>query len=250
MKELIVPATGLKLSDGSIVILARFPGTKWILHQGWYTYNNQQSLGWYFCSIPDKITIPAIESDLNTLTVVSGEYSCPPKPYPEPPTPCPPPEPPKPQGPQFTEEYQSELDAAFISVDTIADRNKLLEDDRELPNGKIVRVNYIDGETSSKYYRWDANNQCWREETFGSELPDDYVTRDQLAQEVQNQIQTADIPGIVDEAIKTSSTIDDKIAEEVTGQVSEQLPALVDGRIDELKVTVNELVADAEWGKI
>lgn len=249
MKELIVPATGLKLTDGSIVILARFPDTKWIVHNGWYTYNNQQCMGWYFCSIPDKTILPAIESDLNALTLVSPEYPCPPKPTPIPPTPCPPPEPPQPKGPQFTEEYQSELDAAFISVDTIADRNKLL-DDREIPNGKIVRVNYIDGETSAKYYRWDANNKCWREETFGGQLPDDYVTKDQLSQEVQSQIEATDIPGIVETSIQTSTTIDTKISEEVTAQVSEQLPELLDEALQSLQSTVDELATDAEWGKI
>lgn len=249
MKELIVPATGLKLSDGSIVILARFPDTKWIVHNGWYTYNNQQSMGWYFSSIPDKNTLPVTDTDLNTLIVVSPEYPCPPRLIPGPPSPQPSP-PPEPHKDKFTDTYQQELDAAFISVDTIADRNKLLDDDREIPNGKIVRVNYVDGETSAKYYRWDANNQCWREETFGSELPDDYVTKAELSKEVEEQIQSADIPSMVDEAIQTSSIIDDKISESVDQQVSEKLPPLVDTKLEDIEKQVSELVADAEWGKI
>lgn len=247
MKELIVPATGLKLSDGSIVILARFPDTKWVVHNGWYTYNNQQSMGWYFSSIPYKNTLPVTDTDLNSLIVVSPEYPCPP-----PPGPGPGPKPPQPAPPKarFTEEYQHELDAAFISVDTIADRNKLLEDDRDIPNGKIVRVNYIDDETSAKYYRWDANNECWKVETFGSELPEDYVTQDELVTEVQRQIQSADIPKMVDDAIQSSGSIDDKIAESVDQQVSEKLPPLVDTKLEAIQQEVNQLVSDSEWEKI
>lgn len=88
-KYLIVPNTGLELVDGSIVMITKFPDTKWIVHYGWYSFNDQPSMGWYFCSIPDKTILPVSEDDLNTVIVISTECGCCPcPPNPKPCCPC------------------------------------------------------------------------------------------------------------------------------------------------------------------
>lgn len=250
MNQLIVPSTGLKLVDGSIVMLARYPGTKWIVHNGWYTFNNQQSMGWYFCSIPSKLIVPANDEDLNSLTLVSeGGQECPCPPYPPHPHPYPPhPQPPTPHPEhleKFTESLKNELDAAFISVDTIADRNALLDNDRKLPNGKLVRVNYIDDSEGHKYYRWDANNEVWKEESFGID-DSKYVTKEQLVEEVSKQIDDEDIPGKVEAAIQESESI----KEEISSQVQEIVPTEVEKSTLEIKQDLDKISSDLEWEEL
>lgn len=169
MSCIVVPDTGLKLVDGSVVILAKYPGTKWILHQGWYTYQGNQYNGWYFCSIPAQVTLPVNDEDLRMLTLVSsdnGGPSCPPGPYPPTP-PCPP-------GPHHPGDFAKELDRAWISVETIAERDYL--NTRLLPNGKIVRVNNVMG--VPKYYRWNQVTQTWDNETFGIDTTNFMRTED------------------------------------------------------------------------
>lgn len=96
-----IPNSELKLIDGNIVILHRFPNTKWIVHNGWYTYQCKQYNGWYLTSIPAGTVIPLSESDLMNLTVTSNNRedcnpSCPPYPGSGWDCPCPPPGPPGP----------------------------------------------------------------------------------------------------------------------------------------------------------
>lgn len=88
-----IPNTNCKIYDGSIVMIARFPQTKWIVHNGFYSYSGEQQSGWYFQSIPAGTIIPMNSADLTTLTIISNPSSdphvCPP-PGPAPgPTPCP-----------------------------------------------------------------------------------------------------------------------------------------------------------------
>lgn len=88
-----IPNTHCKIYDGSIVMIARFPQTKWIVHNGFYSYSGQQQSGWYFQSIPAGTIIPMNSADLTTLTIISNPSSdphvCPP-PGPAPgPIPCP-----------------------------------------------------------------------------------------------------------------------------------------------------------------
>lgn len=162
MSALIVPDTGLELVDGSIVILARFPSTKWVVHYGWYTYSGQQMMGWYFCSIPANTVIPASDADLRMLKVVSnsGSCNCPGNAAPVVPAP---PAPGCPPGGPIQGHQAWELDRAFISVNTIAERNLLNK--RLLPDGKIVRVGN-DGD-GPQYYRWNQVTGEWEIEHFG-----------------------------------------------------------------------------------
>lgn len=168
MNQLIVPDTGVQLVDGSIVILSRFPGTKWIVHNGWYTYQGQQYMGWYFCSIPSQTIMPVSNTDLRLLTVVNDSgCGCNPGPVPTPPEPsCPCPPCPGPQPIPFTPKMAFQLDRAWISVDTIAQRDQLSDSKKLLPDGKIVRVNETPDGTPA-YYRWSQVKQVWETETFG-----------------------------------------------------------------------------------
>lgn len=98
MKHFIqIPHTEQRLVDGSIVVLQRFPNTKWIVHNSWYTYLGQQYNGWYFCSIPSQTIVPMNARDLHGLTIVSNFV---PGPSPNAPRPAKPPLPPGPVWPQ------------------------------------------------------------------------------------------------------------------------------------------------------
>lgn len=181
MSSLIVPDTGVELYDGAVVMLVRFPNMKWILHNGWYTYQNQTCTGWYFSSIPANTILPVSQEDLKLITVISnnGNTCCPPKPFPPECNPCPP-RPPRPVGIPFTHHMAEELNRAFISVNTLAQRNELNK--RLLPDGKLVRVNDVNGE--AKYYVWDQSEEVWKDADFGSgEGPvGDFLTKEEADQ--------------------------------------------------------------------
>ena len=147
-----LPDSGYKLYDGTIVILSRFPGTRWIVHNGHYMYNGSSYTGWYFSSIPAQTTLPVTVEDLR-LCIIVDTGNCPPyPPCPIPPGPCPAPAP----VPDMARmEYQ--LDRAFITVETLEERDRLVR--YNLPNGKMVRVNSVDG--SAQYYEWDDVNKQW-----------------------------------------------------------------------------------------
>lgn len=108
MKEFLkIPCSEQRLVDGSIVILDRFPNTKWIVHNDWYTYQNVRYNGWHFSSIPSRTILPCSDRDLCHLVVISGgdcDCGCdcrpkPPHPHPHPPQPGPGPDPKPEPGP-------------------------------------------------------------------------------------------------------------------------------------------------------
>ena len=152
--HIVVPNTGQQLYSGTILIISRFPNIRWVLQYGWYTYNNQKSTGWYLSSIPGGTILPVTESDLNCAIVVQANSSqmCPVPPHPHP---HPGPQPPTPGPTPST--MQEMLDRAMITVDTIAQRNSL--NNQFLPNGKMVRVNDVDGEV--RYYEWSDALLDW-----------------------------------------------------------------------------------------
>lgn len=65
--------------------------------------------------------------------------------------------PPVPVNPIYEKDILSQIYASFISVDTIEDRDALNPD--VLSDGKIVRVNNVDGE--SKYYVYVRASTAW-----------------------------------------------------------------------------------------
>lgn len=215
MNYLQVPDSNLRIYDGSIVILARIPEIRWIVHHGWYNYHGRQHQGWYFSSIPAETILPVDPEDLKMITVVSDKQNkhCPPPPGPphppHPPYPPYPPEPPYPPYPPcppdpdmrpafFSQEFKKELQKAFISVANIEERDKLLEY-YKIPDGKIVRVADVNGEV--RFYAWSAFNDRWEDSDFvlQEDLDENYYTSDET-----------------DEFI---STLDDKITEVDTHSV-------------------------------
>ena len=165
MNKLFIPGSNIEISDGTVVTLANYPGVKWIVHYGWYRYNGTQCYGWYFSSIPTQTTMPVTDDDLATCAViVSPDGQCPPGPCPPYP-PCPPgPGPhPCPPGPPVPPS-RPVVDPAFITVQTLIDRDRINAFGKYVPDGKLVRVNNVDGQV--KYYVWNAYNNVWDETTI------------------------------------------------------------------------------------
>lgn len=214
MNYLKVPDSNIKLTDGSVVMLARFPGTKWVVHYGWYNYSGRNAMGWYFSSIPAETIIPVSNSDLQLIVLVDqGQTSdvpesigdpspmipCPPGPTPGP-SPCPPgPMPPRPpfnptpdglfplpdgadRSPvsYFSKNDKYLLDASWISLPSIKYRDAL-STIIKIPDGKVVKINNVDGKT--RYYSWDAVDQRWNEKFYENdteELLVDYYNKEEI----------------------------------------------------------------------
>ena len=178
---LIIPGTNKKLYVGSVVILYRLPNLQWILHCGFYNYNGQRQKGWYFSSIPSDTTMPVYSEDLVNIKVIDSP--CPPiPPCPCPPIPPSPPEPPAPIPTVFTPEDKKHLDAAMLTVDTIADRDALGTEG--IQDGKIVRVNDSDGEGTLEYYSWNADENKWELAPLGYR----YMTREEVIHAIGDSI--------------------------------------------------------------
>lgn len=193
MSNLTVPGTNVQLADGDVVILSSYPDTKWILHNGWYTYAGQQQMGWYFVSIPYNEILPMSKDDLQYITVVSGGAG-----LPAPGHDCCHPHTP---GPQMNPQMKWELDRSMVCVATIAERDLLAR--RLLPHGKLVRV--ADTGDGPKYFAWNQIHSRWDEEKFTPDI----VLDDKLNVDSSNGIENQ----AVAQAIQTVSINDDQAAE-------------------------------------
>lgn len=150
------------LLEGRVVTLRRFPASKFIMHLGWFQYDNENRYGWYFKSVTGNIVLPIVESDCRDMVIVdwnhighsldipprliSGEL---PEEYQEMPA-------------YITNDEKKLYDSAFITVETLTDRYAL--ESYDIPNGKIVRVNEVDGEV--KYYVWNKSILSWEDFVF------------------------------------------------------------------------------------
>lgn len=182
----IIPGTGQKVYEGSVVMLYRLPNLRWILHYGYYSYNGKKQKGWYFSSIPSDTTMPVFNEDLVAMKVIDGQ------PGPMPPVPPFPPFPPFPPGPgpmppapipiPFTPHDKMQVDAAMLTLDNLTERDKL--SNSLLQDGKIVRVNDIDGHGTIEYYSWNAQASAWEEASLGYR----YMTRDEIMESVADDI--------------------------------------------------------------
>ena len=189
MDQLTIPDTNVVLYPGSIVILAEYPYTKWIVKHGWYTYRDQQLNGWYFRSITDGTILSLSNVNLSTITLVSqGER--PPHPVPPPPPmPGPMPVPGRPPMPGygFSPKDADRLRRAMLTVDSIQQRDAL--DDGNLPNGKLCRVNNVNG--TVKYYAYDVTTSAWIEQpiNFLTETAADekYVSQESFNWELMSE---------------------------------------------------------------
>ncbi len=186
MRYLNVPNSDLRLVDGNVVKLERFEGINWILHDGWFNYEDRRYQGWYFVSIPDQTILPLSDQDLYGIVLVSSktneidpnfiDYDCPhhkPHHHDHPgglyPPVCPDPEPRRQAF--FSEALKKQLEEAFISVPTIKHLKELSRKSR-LRDGKIVRVNNTDG-NKPKYFIWSASLERWL--AFEDFISDEYL---------------------------------------------------------------------------
>ena len=229
----LTTSTGVELTDGMIVQLARFPGTNWIVHNGWYVYQGVSYMGWYFCSIPANTILPVNEEDLQLLTVVSSSSSstCAPSPSTSPPSYS------KPSVQPNDHDLLHMVEKAWITVETLEERNRL--NIKLVPNGKIVRVNNVDGEV--KYYCYNQATSTWEETAFGGSLSEEYITKDEVQETIDNAINTAvsniDVTDLVKET--TESIFQETVSEMVNTAVSE-----INEQVNSLVETVNDI---PEW---
>ena len=144
---IVIPGTDIRLYDGDIVKISNKPRVKWIVHAGWYIYNEVQNFGWYFVSIKDGSILPVSVIDLTlvsldtTKTQGSGLYDGKVVNYTRP----------------FTLADAEILNRTFITLDTLEQRDNI--DHQKLINGKMVRVNNEEG--PANYYVWNAETQTW-----------------------------------------------------------------------------------------
>lgn len=262
MNYLSVPDSKLKLVDGNVVQLERFPGLKWVLHNGWYSYNGRQYSGWYFSSIPSQTILPVSNQDLRMITLVSSkpsdeypEYPLPPS-HPGPgypddgyyhhhhhhhpnenpggphspifPPVCPDPEPEKPAF--FSTAYKAQLDSAFISVPTLKKRDLL--DTTKLPDGKIVRVNSVNGEP--KYYAWSAFNDHWEELNF--------VLQESLEEQLSNYYDKTEVNQYLEAANGRIDSLKRMLTEARTAL--EETISGVDRKVDNLSSSTDERLSE------
>jgi hypothetical protein len=154
------------LFEGRVVQLQRFPNQKFIMHNGWFEYDNQRQEGWYFKSVSGNIILPIYPSDLIDMVVVDWNdfYHIPDIPVrvisgepieDDPLAPA-----------YITEAEKANYDAAFISVETLEGRDNLAV--FGIPNGKIVRVNEL-----GKYYIWNQSTTEWDTLNFSIESDGD-----------------------------------------------------------------------------
>jgi hypothetical protein len=192
MEQLNIPDTNTVLYPGSIVILAEYPYSKWIVKYGWYTYKDQQLNGWYFRSITDGTVLSLSNVNLAAITLVSqGERPAQPCPPPPPmPGPAPTPGPRPTPGYGFTPREADQLRRSFITVDSIRQRDAL--DDGNLPDGRICRVNNVNGRP--KYYAYDVSTSTWIEQPidFMTETVADekYVSKEEFDWELMSDPQS------------------------------------------------------------
>lgn len=152
---LVIPGTNIRLYDGDVVKISNRPNQKYIIHYGWFIYSGAQNYGWYFESISTGEVLPSSIVDLTlctlttTKTIGSEKYDGKVVNYTRP----------------FTDADSEMLSRAFITVDTVAQRDNL--DKKLVMNGKIVRVNDI-GIGAPAYYIWNSELNAWEiAEGFG-----------------------------------------------------------------------------------
>lgn len=154
MLYVVIPGTDIRIYDSDIVKIDTKPNLKWIAHCGWFFYQGGQSYGWYFVSIKDGEILPASTIDLTLCSLAalktqgSEIYDGRVENYTRP----------------FTPADAEMLRRAFITVDTIAQRDNL--DKQKLVDGKLVRVNDVGGLV--EYYSWNASTQVWDKVDWGS----------------------------------------------------------------------------------
>lgn len=216
-RYLVIPSTRKKVYEGDVITLARLPGTKWVAEFGWYTYYNYQYSGWYLTGIPDGEVMPLNDEDLDEITIIStnsSEDNCN----------CNRPQPFPPDGGKHLGPGPN-LDRAWISVDTIAQRDRLSH--KPLPDGKIVRVNRTTNDGDPKYFVWNAVTESWDDFSFiGDEVQ--YLTRGDVLDLLQEK------------------EIQKSLIQTIQEQIESQVPDIVDNKLKGINKDVNDLTKRVE----
>ncbi len=146
-KYVVVPGTNIRLYDGDIVRITKYPKSKFQIHCGWYVFENAQNFGWYLSNIKSGKVLPVDTIDLTTCSLITSEsqgskyHSGSEIQYTRP----------------FTDSDYEMLNRTFITLDTIEQRDSL--DTSRLRHGKLVRINGDDDVPA--YYAWNANTKLW-----------------------------------------------------------------------------------------
>ena len=151
---IVIPGTGIRLYDGYVVTLSDYPGDTFIVKHGYYhTADDTVVFGWHFISTLTSLSFPVSDELLRTVTILMPTY---PSPDQEP----------KDEEP-FTIQLKEQLLSAFITVDTMDDLTNLALL-YEIPNGKLVRVNDVNGAGPKYYVAVVVDDEVtWTEITFG-----------------------------------------------------------------------------------
>ena len=147
LNYLVIPGTDVRIYDGDIIKISNKPRTKWVVHYGWFIYQEVQNYDWYLVSISTGDILPASVIDLTLCTLLtiktqgSTWYDGKVVNYTRP----------------YTAADAEALNRTFITVDTIEQRNNI--DPHTLVNGRVVRVNDVAGLV--QYYAYNAANKDW-----------------------------------------------------------------------------------------
>jgi hypothetical protein len=156
VKYVVIPGTNVRLYDGDIVKVTKYPRSKFQIHCGWYMFDSKQNFGWYLSNVKSGKTLPLDTIDLTTCSLITSEAqgatykSGPEIQYTRP----------------FTDSDAEMLSRTFITLDSIEQMNNL--DPFKLVNGKMVRINNDDG--SATYYVWNASEYRWEPTDFGENI--------------------------------------------------------------------------------
>ena len=153
-KSIVIPGTNIKLYDGDLVTITNRPHIKWVVHYGWFIFQNVQNHDWYLSAITTGEILPLNAIDLTLISLTTSHtlgsvhedgkkvnYTQ-----------------------VFTANDAETLNRTFITVDNIAQRDNL--DKNKLVDGRLVRVNEDGG--IPRYYAWNASTNSWSEVDWGS----------------------------------------------------------------------------------
>lgn len=74
MTDYILTPNGQLVMEGTAIVAhPEASEDRWIVHNGWYTYLNEISKGWYIVRISDGRVEPLIESTLSNIIVISSD---------------------------------------------------------------------------------------------------------------------------------------------------------------------------------
>lgn len=244
---LVVPNSNDRIYDGSVVILQRLPNLRWVVHNGFYTYNGTTQNGWYLSSVPSQTNMPLFHNDLYGIRILSSDpCPCPPPLPPGPHPPFPPhPVPPFPPGPgpetiQYTKADKLMVDRSMITVPNLEERDKLMSS--ELIDGKVVRVNDFEGRV--EYFEWDKENLKWNLLSLGERYPDadtiasTYATietvNDLASTVVANTDRIEDLEGTTTQILSDLDTITTNITN-IENNITD-----LDGRVEAIEVELED----------